>query len=81
MAKHGDPKLLYLLAEITRCPKAQSVNIYDRCAVRFERLAMNDRTGTTGIFLSVPTRLRSYAASSMRLRNSTQKKGAGYIRS
>ncbi len=38
MAKHGDAKLLYLLAEIPGCPKAQSVNIYDRCAVRFERL-------------------------------------------
>ena len=27
MAKHGDAKLLYLLATLTSCPKTQSANI------------------------------------------------------
>jgi hypothetical protein len=39
MAKHGDAKILYLLAELTSCPKAQSTNIYDRCKARYEGLS------------------------------------------
>jgi hypothetical protein len=39
IAKHGDAKLLYLLDALTNCPKAQSVNIYDRCKARYERLS------------------------------------------
>jgi hypothetical protein len=38
MAKHGDAKLLCLIADIAGCPKAQSANIYDRCKVRYEGL-------------------------------------------
>ena len=38
MAKHGDAKILYLLAEIINCPKARSANIYDRCEARYEGL-------------------------------------------
>jgi hypothetical protein len=38
MAKHGNAKILYLLAELTNCPKAQSTNIYDRCKARYEGL-------------------------------------------
>jgi hypothetical protein len=38
MAKHGDAKLLYLLAMLTSCPKTQSANIYDRCKARYEGL-------------------------------------------
>jgi hypothetical protein len=38
MAKHGDAKLLYLIADMADCPKAQSTNIYDRCKVRYEGL-------------------------------------------
>jgi hypothetical protein len=34
-----DAKLLYLLDALTNCPKAQSVNIYDRCKARYERLS------------------------------------------
>ena len=37
MAKHGDAKILYLLAELTHCPKVQPSDIYDRCEARFER--------------------------------------------
>jgi hypothetical protein len=33
VANHGDAKILYLLAELTNCPKAQSSNVYDRCKV------------------------------------------------
>jgi hypothetical protein len=36
IAKHGDAKLLYLLAALTSCPKVQSTNIYDRCKARYE---------------------------------------------
>jgi hypothetical protein len=36
IAKHGDPKILYLLAELTNCPKTESANIYDRCKARYE---------------------------------------------
>ena len=39
MAKHGDAKILYLLAELTNCPKVQSANIYDRCKARYEGLS------------------------------------------
>lgn len=39
-AKRGDAKILYLLAELTNCPKAQSANIYDRCKARYEGLAI-----------------------------------------
>jgi hypothetical protein len=38
IAKHGDAKILYLLAELTNCPKVQSANIYDRCKARYEGL-------------------------------------------
>jgi hypothetical protein len=38
MAEHGDAKILYLLAEITNCPKVQSTNIYDRCKAKYEGL-------------------------------------------
>ena len=37
--KHGDAKILYLLAELTNCPKVQSTNIYDRCKARYEGLS------------------------------------------
>jgi hypothetical protein len=37
IAKRGNAKILYLLAELTNCPKVQSANIYDRCKARFER--------------------------------------------
>ena len=39
IAKHGAAKLLYLLYALTNCPKAQSINIYDRCKARYERLS------------------------------------------
>jgi hypothetical protein len=39
MAKHGNAKILYLLAELTNCPKAASANIYDRCKARYEGLS------------------------------------------
>jgi len=39
IAKHGDPKILYLLSELTNCPKVQSTNIYDRCKARYEGLS------------------------------------------
>jgi hypothetical protein len=38
IAKHGDAKILYLLAEITACLKTQSTNIYDRCKAKYEGL-------------------------------------------
>jgi hypothetical protein len=38
MAKHGDAKILYLLSELTNCPKVQSTSIYDRCKARYEGL-------------------------------------------
>jgi hypothetical protein len=38
IAKHGDAKILYLLAEITACPKTQSTNINDRCKAKYEGL-------------------------------------------
>ena len=34
--KHGDVKILYLLADLTNCPKVQSTNIYERCKARYE---------------------------------------------
>jgi hypothetical protein len=40
MAEHGDAKILYLLAELTNCPKVQSANIYDRCKARYEGLSI-----------------------------------------
>jgi hypothetical protein len=39
MAKHGNAKILYLLAALTNCPKAESTNIYDRCKARYEGLS------------------------------------------
>jgi hypothetical protein len=36
MAKHGDAKVLYLLAELANCPKVQSTSIYDLCKARYE---------------------------------------------
>jgi hypothetical protein len=39
MAKHGDAKILYLLADLTNCPKVRSTNIYDRCKARYEGLS------------------------------------------
>jgi hypothetical protein len=39
MEKHGDAKILYLLAELTNCPKVQSTDIYDRCKARYEGLS------------------------------------------
>jgi hypothetical protein len=38
MAKYGDAKILYLLADLTNCSKGQSTNIYDRCKARYEGL-------------------------------------------
>jgi hypothetical protein len=38
MAKHGDAKILFLLSELTNCPKTQSANIHDRCKARYEGL-------------------------------------------
>jgi hypothetical protein len=38
MAKHGDAKILYVLSELTNCPKVHSTNIYDRCKARYEGL-------------------------------------------
>ena len=31
MAKHGDAKILFLLSNLTACPKTHSADIYDRC--------------------------------------------------
>jgi hypothetical protein len=39
IAKDGDAKILYLLSELTNCPKVQSANIYDRCKARYEGLS------------------------------------------
>jgi hypothetical protein len=39
VAKHGDAKILYLLAELTNCPKTESADIYDRCEARYEGLS------------------------------------------
>jgi hypothetical protein len=39
IAKHGDAKILYVLAELTNCPKVQSSDIYDRCKARYEGLS------------------------------------------
>jgi hypothetical protein len=38
VAKHGDAKILYLLAELTSCPKTESSKIYDRCKARYDGL-------------------------------------------
>jgi hypothetical protein len=38
MENRGDAKILYLLAEITNCPKMLSADIYDRCKARYEGL-------------------------------------------
>jgi hypothetical protein len=38
MAKHGDAKILYLLADLTNCPKAAPANTYDRCKAHYEGL-------------------------------------------
>jgi hypothetical protein len=40
MAKRGDVKILYLLADLTNCPKVQSANIYDSCKARYEGLSI-----------------------------------------
>jgi hypothetical protein len=39
MENHGDAKILHLLAELTKCPKAQSTDTYDRCKARYEGLS------------------------------------------
>jgi hypothetical protein len=39
MSEHGDAKILYLLAELTDCPKSQSASIHDRCKAVYEGLA------------------------------------------
>ena len=39
MAKYGNVKILYLLAELASCPKTESSKIYDRCEVRYEGLS------------------------------------------
>jgi hypothetical protein len=39
MAKYGDERILFLLSTLTNCPKAQSVNIDDRCKARYEGLS------------------------------------------
>ena len=39
MAKHGDAKILFLLSDLTNCPKMGSINIYDRCKARYEGLS------------------------------------------
>jgi hypothetical protein len=39
-ATHGNAKILYLLAELTHCPKVQSTDIYDRCKARYEGLSV-----------------------------------------
>jgi hypothetical protein len=39
IAKHGDAKLLYLIADLAKCPKTESTNIRDRCKARYETLA------------------------------------------
>ena len=36
MAEHGDAKLTDLVNRLANCPKAQSINIYDRCKARYE---------------------------------------------
>ena len=38
IAKHGYAKILDLLVELTKCPKVQSTDIYDRCKARYEGL-------------------------------------------
>ena len=38
LARHGNAKILYLLAKLTNCPKTESANIYDRCKARYEAL-------------------------------------------
>jgi hypothetical protein len=40
MAKHGDAKILFLLSDLTNCPKTQSADIYDRCKARYEGLSV-----------------------------------------
>lgn len=39
VAKHGNAKILYVLAKLTNCPKVQSTDIYDRCKARYEGLS------------------------------------------
>ena len=39
MAKYGNVKILYLLAELASCPKTESSKIYDRCKARYEGLS------------------------------------------
>jgi len=36
LAEHGDAKILYLLSTLTKCPKTESADIYDRCKARYE---------------------------------------------
>ena len=38
IAKHGDAKILFLLSELTNCPKTESADIYNRCEARYEGL-------------------------------------------
>jgi hypothetical protein len=37
-AFHGDAKILFLLSDLTACPKTHSANIYDRCQAKYEGL-------------------------------------------
>jgi hypothetical protein len=39
IAKHGDAKILFVLPALTKCPKVQSTDIYDRCKARYEGLS------------------------------------------
>jgi hypothetical protein len=39
MAMHGDAKILFLLPTLTKCPKTQSANIYDRCKAPYDGLS------------------------------------------
>jgi hypothetical protein len=49
MSKHGNAKILYLLAELTNCHKAQSTNIYDRCKARVEGSLLSDCYSRCGL--------------------------------
>ena len=44
LEKHGDTKILYLVNRLANCPKAQSINIYDRCKARYEGLTTRQRS-------------------------------------
>jgi len=53
IAKHGDAKILFLLSELTNCPKTQSATstIVAKCAMRGSRLdrdVLGDSPGALG---------------------------------